>query len=305
MMLSRRTLLERGGMRIADVACRCARGRGESAEQASRHALVFVRRGCFVREADGIASTLDSTLVYGINPEQEERYDHPHSDGDDCTVLFLEPEVVASLAGGEPSLPARPWAASPEIDLEHRVLLASARRGDDPHELVERGIALAARTLERDNPRAVAAGRPATRDTRRALVAGAREALAADPQLSLPQLAKELAVSPHHLSRIFSSTTGTTISRHPMRLRVRAAMEHLAGGERDLARLAANLGFVDQSHLCRVVKSETRWTPSALRKLLRGEHWAPAAYTDLARARSRREERLAVRRMARFDLTAA
>ena len=164
------------------------------------------------------------------------------------------------------------WAASPEIDLEHRVLLASARRGDDPHELVERGIALAARTLERDTPRAVAAGRPATRDTRRALVAGAREALAADPQLSLPQLARELAVSPHHLSRIFSSATGTTISRHRMRLRVRAAMERLAGGERDLARLAANLGFVDESHLCRVVKSETRWTPSALRKLLRGEH---------------------------------
>jgi AraC-like DNA-binding protein len=264
-------------MRIADVACRWPRGRGECAEQASKHALVFVRRGCFVREADGIASTLDSTLVYGINPEQEERYDHPHPGGDDCTVLFLTPEVAASLGGGEPSLPTRPLAASPEIDLEHRLLLASARRNDDPDELVERGITLAGRTLEEDTPRAVAAGRPATAHARRVLVAGAREALAAEPQLSLPQLARALAVSPHHLSRTFSSTTGTTISRHRVRLRVRAAMERLADGECDLARLAAAVGFADQSHLCRALKSETHRTPSALRRLLASERCALAA----------------------------
>jgi len=53
-----------------------------------------------------------------------------------------------------------------------------------------------------------------------------------------------------------------------MRLRVRAAMERLASGDRDLARLAAELGFADQSHLCRAVKSETQRTPSALRRLL-------------------------------------
>jgi AraC-like DNA-binding protein len=221
-----------------------------------------------VREADGVASTLDSTLAYCINPEQEERYDHPHAGGDDCTVLFLSPEVVASLEGGEPSLPRRPLAASPEIDLEHRLLLGAARRGDDPHELFERAIALAASALEQDDPRPVAAGRPATASARGALVAEAREALAADPQRSLPHLARELAVSPHHLSRVFSSATGTTISRHRIRLRVRAALERVAGGERNLARLAADLAFTDQSHLCRAVRSETGQTPSVLRRLL-------------------------------------
>jgi AraC-like DNA-binding protein len=220
-----------------------------------------------VREADGIASTLDTTLAYCVNPEQEERYDHPHFGGDDCTVLYLSSEVVASLEGGETSLPRRPLAASPEIDLEHRLLLAAARRGDDSHELVERAIALAACAVEQGDPRPVAAGRPATAQARRALVAGAREALAANPHRSLTQLARELAVSPHHLSRIFSSATGTTISRHRMRLRVRVAMERLAGGDRNLVRLAAELGFADQSHLCRAVRSETQRTPSALRSL--------------------------------------
>jgi AraC-like DNA-binding protein len=36
----------------------------------------------------------------------------------------------------------------------------------------------------------------------------------------------------------------------------------------NLARLAADLGFADQSHLCRVVREETGRTPSALRDVL-------------------------------------
>jgi AraC-like DNA-binding protein len=42
----------------------------------------------------------------------------------------------------------------------------------------------------------------------------------------------------------------------------------MSGGERDLARLSAELGFADQSHLCRVVRSETGFAPSTLRHAL-------------------------------------
>jgi AraC-like DNA-binding protein len=122
--------------------------------------------------------------------------------------------------------------------------------------------------LEDSSPDRVGAGRPATERARRALADGVREALAANADRSLPELACELAVSPHHLSRIFHSHTGLTVSRHRMRLRARSVLEHLAGGERDLARLAADLGFADQSHLTRVVRRETGQTPSALRLAL-------------------------------------
>jgi AraC-like DNA-binding protein len=53
-----------------------------------------------------------------------------------------------------------------------------------------------------------------------------------------------------------------------MRLRARAALERLAGGEPNLGRLAADLGFADQSHLCRVIRAETGRTPAALRRAL-------------------------------------
>ena len=267
-MLSTCTHVSRDGVAISEVACGHTRGRGSEGEHTGGHAVVFVRRGCFVRNADGAETLLDPTVAYCMNPGEVERYDHPQDSGDDCTALNLDESLVASLWGGEPALPAGARATSARTDLEHRLLLAASRRGEDPHALVEHAIALVARVLEDADPGRVAAGRPATERARRALVDSAREALAADPGRSLPEMARELAVSPHHLSRIFHARTGRTISRHRMRLRARSALERLAAGDRDLARLAADLSFADQSHLTRVVRAETGHTPSALRLAL-------------------------------------
>jgi AraC-like DNA-binding protein len=229
---------------------------------------VFVRRGCFIRSADGHETLLDPTVAFCSNPGEELRYDHPHLHGDDCTAMGLEPALVASLWGGRPSLPAGALPSSPQIDLEHRLLLSAARSHAEPAELTERSIALAARALESVDPRPVQSGRPSTVGARRALVDGAREALAADPGISLALLARQLAVSPHHLSRVFRSQTGHTLSRHRMRLRARQALERMARGRHDLARLASDLGFADQSHFCRVIRSETGYAPGALRQHL-------------------------------------
>ena len=87
---------------------------------------------------------------------------------------------------------------------------------------------------------------------------------------SLRDLASLIGVSPHHLSRVFRTVTGTTIARHRMRLRARAALERLAGGDTDLAGVAYATGFADQSHLTRVLKAETGTTPAALRRALGG-----------------------------------
>ena len=112
------------------------------------------------------------------------------------------------------------------------------------------------------------AGRLRPASARRQLAEDAREALAADPSRSLLALARDLAVSPHHLSRVFRANTGHTISRHRLLLRGRAALERIAAGDRQLARVAADLGFADQSHLCRTLRGQTGHTPSALRSLL-------------------------------------
>ena len=67
---------------------------------------------------------------------------------------------------------------------------------------------------------------------------------------------------------LFSQHTGETISRYRNRIRVRVALERLADGETSLARLAGDLGFADQAHLCRVVRSEVGHSPARLRERL-------------------------------------
>jgi AraC-like DNA-binding protein len=265
--LNTRTVLDRDGVTITDVVCRHPPGRGHSHET-GHHAVVFVRRGCFVRGADGAQHVLDPTRAYCINPGQEQRYDHPQPHGDRCTSVRVDGRLLASLWGGDPTLPSHPLPSPPRVDLEHRLLVAATRQEGASHELFERAISLTAAALETTDPERVASGRPATVGHRTRLVDGVREALAADPDRSLPDLAAELGASASHLSRTFRAVTGHTISRHRMRLRARGALERLAGGEHDLARLAADLGFVDQSHLCRVIRSETGHTPATVRRAL-------------------------------------
>jgi AraC-like DNA-binding protein len=267
-VLTVHTLLRDDGVELADVVCSHTRGRGRESEQTSGNVLALVRRGCFRRSADGCEALLDATLAYCMRPGEEQRYDHPHDGGDACTSLTLDVELLSSLWGGEAELPRAPLPVTPEIDLRHRLLLAAARRGEDRHEIVERAVGLVAATLAQGDAARVGAGMPRARRARLTLVDGARELLTESTERSLPSLARELAVSPHHLSRVFREATGQTISRHRMRLRARSALERIAGGERNLARLAAELGFADHSHLCRVVDAETGMTPSALRQLL-------------------------------------
>jgi AraC-like DNA-binding protein len=264
-MLSARSIFDGEGVRVWDVACRHRAGRGSIDEHAGAHAVVFVRRGCFVRSAGGVDALLDPTVAYCMNPGDEQRFDHPHGHGDDCTSVALDRDVVAALWGGDPALPSGPLPVAPALDVEHRLVLAESRRGED---VTERALGLVAGALESADPWRVASGRPGTARARRALADGAREALAERPDRSLVELAGLLAVSPHHLSRVFRAQTGHTIARHRMRLRVRAALDRLAGGDRELARLAAELGFADQAHLTRVVRAETGATPSALRAAL-------------------------------------
>lgn len=266
-MLHTRTLLHRDGLELSAVACSHRHGRGACEQHRGGYALVFIRRGRFLRSADGIQTPLDPSVAYCISPGEEHRYDHLDDAGDDCTSLFINAELLASIWGGEPELPQGALQTSSAIDLAHRLLLRRAGQADE-HTLLEQTLMLAAQTLAISDARRVGSGRPSTIRAHRSLTDGVRELLAADSQRSLPELASALSVSPHHLSRVFREATGHTISRHRIRLRVRAALEHLGSGERDLARLSAELGFSDQSHLCRVVRDETGRTPAALRNIL-------------------------------------
>jgi AraC-like DNA-binding protein len=85
---------------------------------------------------------------------------------------------------------------------------------------------------------------------RRVLVRRVRELIDADPTISRPasELAAEVGVSPHHLMRVFRRETGMSLRGYRIQLRIALALHGLHGG-RDLAALAAELGFASHAHL--------------------------------------------------------
>jgi AraC family transcriptional regulator len=97
-----------------------------------------------------------------------------------------------------------------------------------------------------------------------------RALLAARPGAAwrLDSVARAVHCSPFHLARQFRAATGETIARYLLRLRLAAALERLAAGETELARLAADVGFAHHSHLSARFRAAYGVTPSEARKMV-------------------------------------
>ena len=254
------------GFDVNAVRCHDARRGFDEPEETTGHALVFVRRGAFVRRVAGREVLLDSTVAYLATPGEESQCAHPVGAGDTCIVIGLSPDLAAGLAGGEPcSLPAVPLDAASEFAV--RRMAALARGADIDGELAERVTATVAALVARARPGSPAGG-PGSRGAAERLAGQAREILLAEPSLGVIELARRVSCSPHYLSRVFSRVTGSGISAYRNRLRVSRALERIGQGERDLATLAHELGFADHAHLTRTVRVTTGHTPSTCRDLL-------------------------------------
>jgi len=212
--------------------------------------LVLVRRGRFRRRVAGSVVDLDPTVAYVGAPGEEESFAHP-TGGDVCTSVSMSATLGERLAGAGRSL-----YVDARVDLAHRRVLTS-------HDDVDYGLVEALLGL-------LATGSPPCRPADQALVARAREALAVDDPAAadLLSLAEALGVSPYRLSRAFTRSLGVSLTRYRNRVRVSRALDRLEAGEQSLARLAADLGFADQAHLCRTVRAHVGHPPTVLRRLL-------------------------------------
>ncbi|GAB3425359.1 helix-turn-helix domain-containing protein [Flindersiella endophytica] len=263
-MLSWESLLSADGVDVTSVACDGTEPSWSAVEPITGSGIVFVRSGLFRREVDGAETVLDAATGYVQRPGSEQRMAHPRG-GDLCTSITLGLAQLETLTGGgwsrlRANVADQAVFTAPALDLAHRLLLR--------HPTAELAFGLVGDVLAGLLPRAVAAGFPARAARRRRAADDIREALADDLTLTLGELAALAGLSPYHLSRVFSRATGQTLTRYKARLRTRRAMESLAAGERDLARLAVETGFADQAHLTRTLRAETGMTPARLRALL-------------------------------------
>jgi AraC-like DNA-binding protein len=223
--------------------------------------LMLVQRGSFRRRVDG-ADTLTHPLVaYMEQPGFSQQIAHP-AGGDVCTGIGLSVLAMGSLLDPARLPPDAVLHLEPRIDLAHRLLLKYIANGADSDQVLESAMQISAHVIDRRDDI------PESRPAHRRIAEHAREALCVDPSLSLRELATMLGVSMYHLSRVFKSVTGCTVSRYRLRLRSQAAMAHIADGDANLAELAAELGFADQSHMTRALMRELRVTPRQLKEVL-------------------------------------
>jgi AraC-like DNA-binding protein len=230
------------------------------------HRVVFVRRGVFGLKLPGWAGVVDPLTAYVGFPGDEQQIAHRPGREDICTALSFDEAFAAEVMSERPA--PGTLSTTGKLDLAHRVMLAHARRGLDDFGLSEAVTELLIGLFGRpDGPGGVV--RSSSRPEHRRLAEAARELLTADPAwVSFEGLARQLGVSRPHLSRVFRAETGHTLTQFRTRLRVIAALEQLQAGQRDLAGLAAQLGFADQAHLSRTMRSEVAASPGTVRNLL-------------------------------------
>ena len=85
-------------------------------------------------------------------------------------------------------------------------------------------------------------------------------------RITLEDAAAQAHLSPSYFSRLFRQRTGRTFSDYVSRLRVEHAKLLLCAPEMDMAQIATQAGFYDQSHFTRTFKVVTGVTPGAFRR---------------------------------------
>jgi AraC-like DNA-binding protein len=282
---TRQTLVDSLGVSVVDFRCRAHVEPLGPEEPNPAHSIVFVRKGVFRRKRQGEALVADANHVLFFNAGEPYRYSHPLPGGDECTILVVDGLRALELVGrhaprdaGSLETPFRlgHGLASPLAARLHYELLALVRRGasklaveDVVAELADEAVGAAYRTrgLRAASESASADARGRRRELVEAAQLAVNERLESLP--SLGELAGQLACSPFHLSRTFHRTAGLSLRAYVGRLRARRAAVRLAGGARDLTRLALELGYADHSHFTNAFRDEWGVPPSRFRDLQR------------------------------------
>lgn len=264
--------------RIFDYRC-CGHEREKSAEEETdAYEVVLPRRGLFVRHVRGEAVVGDPNHVLFFNRGETYRVSHPVAGGDHCTVIrFTDTRLRdclgtfdrdAAEADDGAALFARTHRPrTTEVELLHRRLLHASANASDPLVAEELASQLLGALLDESREPATAARARTQRDHAK-LVDATKQELARrlDEKLMLQTLAEAVHSSPFHLSRVFRTRTGLSLSAYHRSLRLRAALERLLEGEDDLTRLALELGFSHHSHFSHAFRREFGMTPSASRE---------------------------------------
>jgi len=234
--------------------------------------IAFVHAGAYELSGPRGRGLVDPLHVAFFQPGEPYRTSHPCGLGDHGSAIVLREELFDDILRARfPEAADRPprleaTGPCPTHSLRrHRALLRAldSTEGIEDSAVEETVIGLADELVAALTGRAIPDGPAAHRD----LAEEAKAFLGAQFRrpVRLDSMAAHLDVSPAHLCRVFRKTTGWSLHGYLTRLRLRAALEPLASGERDLSALALDLGFSSHSHFTSAFRREFGVPPSAWR----------------------------------------
>lgn len=242
--------------------------------------FVFPRTAVVIRHSDAPPFVADPTVVTLYNRRQAYQREPVSRDGDRCDWFAVAPSL---LRGALRSRDPRAAEADHPIRFTHAVadpatywaqrrLFAhvSGMHDADPLVVEESVVGL----LDRVLAQAYAGAPPRRREpapahavdladsTKRWLLTRVGE------RMTLGRIAQAVGYSMFHLCRSFRSATGLTLHDYREQLRLRLALERLEQGERDLSRLALDLGYSSHSHFTAGFRQAFGAPPSNARRAL-------------------------------------
>lgn len=98
-----------------------------------------------------------------------------------------------------------------------------------------------------------------------------------DSRLSLGDWAEEYGVRRETVSRGFLRAYGVSPAAYRLGVKIKSVVGALQDRDENLADLAAEHGFSDQSHMTRAIRAATGWTPAQIRDVKSVQDRGPAA----------------------------
>jgi AraC-like DNA-binding protein len=248
----------------------CETGTWSPPESSTTFGVTLPRLGAFHRRTNGQEHIVDRTTGYFSRVGEVSEVAHFEDRIHGSTTIDVDPEHgVSTLA--EIQQARGPFVVGPDLAAAHHLLLSALERSAiDDLEVQERTYELLGACITRAHPGFRGSTRRKSSSERRRLVVDVCEHLNTSDRISLVDIAARVHYSPFHLTRVFRSMTGITMSQYRTNLKLHDVLARLVDGDTNLSDIAVSAGFIDHSHMTRTFVANVGATPSELRQLLRG-----------------------------------
>lgn len=268
---------------VSDYNCHITRSGPQSEEYNYVNNIVLMRHGAFRKHfgAKSVTATVNQSVFFA--KDSAYRVSHPADCGDRGTIFNLSPRILKDIIRElDPAVDDAPDYSFPFVTgpcdnalfWRHRELVMSLENAEaEPLEHLwadVTAIQLMADILESAYAQhgIKIRRRTATHADHAERADAAKNYLAAhiSDRITLDDVARKVNSSPYNFARIFQQQTGLPVHRYLTQLRLRAALERLAGGADDITELALDLGFSSHSHFTETFRREFGCTPSDVRR---------------------------------------